>query len=69
MKKCILRALCGGTGWETTGKIKEVRQCLPSGSLSTREVKINTPIIIRQNVVIALGVTNKVIWDSEQGEC
>lgn len=51
------------------GKIKEVRQCLPSGSLSTKEAKINTHIIKRQNVVIALGVTNKAVWDSEQGEC
>lgn len=48
-------------------KIKEVRQCLPSGSLST-EAKINTHIIKRQNVVLALGVTNKAVWDSEQGE-
>lgn len=37
------------------GKIKVVRQCLPLGSLSTWEVKINTRIIIRQNPVLALG--------------
>lgn len=46
--------------------IKEVRQCLFLGSLSTKEVEINTCIIIRQNVVIALRVTNKLVWDLEQ---
>ena len=50
-------------------KIKEKRRCLPPGSLSTREVKISTHKIISQNVVIALGVTNKCVWGLEQGEC
>lgn len=47
----------GALVWKPQGKIKEVRQCLPLGSLSTREVEISTYIIIRRNVVIALGVT------------
>ena len=42
------------------GKIKVVRQRLPLGSLSTREVKINTRIIVRQNPVIALGYQIKL---------
>lgn len=50
-------------------KIKEGRQCLPPGSLSTREVKISTHKIISQNVVIALGVTNKCVWGLEQDKC
>lgn len=68
-KKCALRALRAAPAGEPQGKIKEARRRLPSGSWSTRQVTVNTHIIRKQNAVIALGVTDKAIWDSEQVEC